>query len=434
MHASAPTIVPDIVEEHFHEAAFLYCQWERSLTSPSHSIADVADGPEERLIAHLSGLTLGGDGLYRDILLPALAGADRGEAFAAAAALAMTGRLVEIGADVADAVTESAFGPTISHALALALPGDGERALLLWLREGRPALRAVAMEVLSFRRSAPADSIASAAVDGAPRLAAAAVRASGYGDDFHRGRIEFGLTSAEHVVRDVALRTALRLGLQSGLAAARRVVDSNAPSPEAALEILAFSGDREDLDRIGSALKKTPLQRAAIWAAGLSGSPLACDLCLPFLDDPNLGRFAFEALSHVGGSSIARLPSLDRDADGGDEWQDDEVVTVHGPEAELPIPDADLVTHAWQQLRFGLVSDRRYLGGEPITPERLLRAFTHGPARRRPALELELAARTHGQYRIETQSWAREQLRAQASSRFAPRADVARPLSRVLRP
>ena len=61
--ASGPPELPvlwEVAEEHLDEAGFLWTQWERALVSPDYSASEVADGPEERLAAHLEGLALGG--------------------------------------------------------------------------------------------------------------------------------------------------------------------------------------------------------------------------------------------------------------------------------------------------------------------------------------------------------------------------------------
>ena len=62
----------DICEEHLDEAAFLWDRGERALNAPNYAIGEVAVGPEERLLAHLDGLVLGGQPVADKLLLPAL--------------------------------------------------------------------------------------------------------------------------------------------------------------------------------------------------------------------------------------------------------------------------------------------------------------------------------------------------------------------------
>src|SRR4051812_12513036 len=75
---TARSISWDIYEEHFEEAGWLWKNWEEALDSAVYALDDVVVGPEERLIAHLDGLVLGGDPLAQRLLLPALASDDPG--------------------------------------------------------------------------------------------------------------------------------------------------------------------------------------------------------------------------------------------------------------------------------------------------------------------------------------------------------------------
>src|SRR5687768_14296182 len=64
-------VMMDVLEEHLDEAAFLWSQWERALVSPSFELSDIAE-LEERLLAHLDGLVVGGETAASELLLPAL--------------------------------------------------------------------------------------------------------------------------------------------------------------------------------------------------------------------------------------------------------------------------------------------------------------------------------------------------------------------------
>jgi hypothetical protein len=71
---SAPSVLWDVFQEHLDEAAWLWGEREASLDSPVYSIAEVAGSLEERVLAHLDGLVLGGKPVADKLLLPALAG------------------------------------------------------------------------------------------------------------------------------------------------------------------------------------------------------------------------------------------------------------------------------------------------------------------------------------------------------------------------
>src|SRR3954447_14562074 len=74
----------DVYEEHLAEAGFLWSQWVQDSRAPNYTMAEVQAGPEERLIAHLDGLVLGGAAVREKLLQPALAEEDPELVFAAA--------------------------------------------------------------------------------------------------------------------------------------------------------------------------------------------------------------------------------------------------------------------------------------------------------------------------------------------------------------
>ena len=62
----------DVLERHLEEAAFLWTQWEAALGDAGYTLAEVAEGPEWRLRAHLDALLVAGRGAVPRLLLPAL--------------------------------------------------------------------------------------------------------------------------------------------------------------------------------------------------------------------------------------------------------------------------------------------------------------------------------------------------------------------------
>jgi uncharacterized protein (TIGR02270 family) len=424
MSPRPPPVIWDVVEEHLDEAAFLAGQWERALASPRYTVAEVAAGPEERLLAHLAGLEVAGDEGVERILLPALDDPDPGKVFAAAAVLARSGRLGLLRAAVPEAEGGAA---AVARALALALRPEDGPALAAWVADGPGSARAAAVRALGARGERHGAALGPLLEDpAAPVRAAALALAAGEGEPW-RGQIEAALRDPEPEVRDAALLAALRLGLRAALAAARRIADEAAPAPDLALAALGLGGDPEDLARLAAALARPAQRRPALRALGLSGWPRAGDLCLPFLADPGAAPLAFEALGHLAGPAVSALAGAAPEDDGRGP------PPPPGPEAELPFPDADLAGSAWQRLRARLPDHPRVLLGAPWGPDAALRAFLSGSTRARRALALDLEVRSRGGYRIDPAGWAREQLRAQGAARLVARADLAQPWSRTLR-
>src|SRR5690349_14801760 len=84
-------VLMDVLEEHLDEAAFLWSQWERALVAP-HSVLNEVAGLEERLLAHVDGLVIGGVPVAGRLLIPALEElADLGRVFVAAYTLLGSG-------------------------------------------------------------------------------------------------------------------------------------------------------------------------------------------------------------------------------------------------------------------------------------------------------------------------------------------------------
>jgi uncharacterized protein (TIGR02270 family) len=121
----------DIGEEHLDEAAFLWDRWERALNAPNYAIGEVAVGPEERLLAHLDGLVLGGQPVADKLLLPALGDDDTGKVTAATWALLQAEDADHLGA-IVEAVAKAGhkIRTALGRALGLCHRGDLHARLL----------------------------------------------------------------------------------------------------------------------------------------------------------------------------------------------------------------------------------------------------------------------------------------------------------------
>ena len=85
--SSAPEPRPftrDVAVEHLDEAAFCRTRLGAALGAPHYTAAEVEQGPEERLRAHLDALVLGGRPVAEQVLVPALDHEDPPIVFAAA--------------------------------------------------------------------------------------------------------------------------------------------------------------------------------------------------------------------------------------------------------------------------------------------------------------------------------------------------------------
>src|SRR5690606_11891173 len=97
-------VIWDIQAAHLDEAEFLLEMWTHCVDSPKFTLATLAEGPEERLFAHVEGLIVGREPVVERLLLPVLDDADDDEFRTAAATLAsLQGGGIEACAKVLDA-------------------------------------------------------------------------------------------------------------------------------------------------------------------------------------------------------------------------------------------------------------------------------------------------------------------------------------------
>ena len=146
-------ILWDVVEEHLDEAAFLWTQWERGLQSPLYKLHELRDRVEERMLAHLDGLVVGGEAVAQRLLYPALTEGLGGIAFAAAMALLLSGR-PEAEEAVCSALATAAPPQREEIIRALCLcPSPSRQARLLGLISGEvPPARSAAARILGFQQ------------------------------------------------------------------------------------------------------------------------------------------------------------------------------------------------------------------------------------------------------------------------------------------
>jgi len=433
--AARPPILWDVVEEHLDEAAFLWSQWERALDSPSAVPARVAAGPEARLLAHLDALARLPFPLP-PALQPAAAEQDPGRFFANAMA-AIEAR--EGGAAAAlpllrpEALRARA---AVGRALALARRPGIEAELAGLLGSVVPGARAAALSALCARRQVGGAQLRELFAAGEPELAVAVLRAVPEVGKAHRDLVEGAYEGPSAPARDAALEAGLLLGLRSAYQAARRLAERQAPLLEVPLQVLAMGGEQADVDLMANLLAVPEHRGAALRALGLSGWPRAVTACLPYLGDPEEARRAGEAVAAATGLRIEGAYRQD-EPDGPEEpvpleREDLDADLVPPPEAELPLPDADLVAGWWKKEASAFAPGQRHLGGKPWSPEWLVEWLRGAPMRRRHPVALELAVRSRGAWRLDTRTWVGAQQRFLGSHRLEVRSGFDAPLTRLL--
>jgi len=444
-----PTARPipwDIYEEHLDEAAFVWGAWEQSLDAANYTLDEVIAGPEERLLAHLDGLVLGGEPVAQKLLLPALADDDPGKVAAAAWAL-----LQAEDADHLDVVLEAVATAekretraAIGRAFELCHRTDRVRRLLPRLGASPPNVQAVIVAaVVAEVGAAPAAERGAGrgAVPGGelplatllesrhPELLAAALRALRRAPDPELApAVEAALGSPYVTVRDAAIEAGVVLGLKAAWRACNKLVARNAPGCKLALAVLALSGEAVDRATVMKRLEVEALRRDAAWALGFTGTLEAVAAALALAGDETIGAVAGDSFATITGATLAGDLVLVGQTDNTsppapDDDDEDAPLPVLRPEDDLPRPDPDHLRAWWAKAQSKadppFDPEQRYVGGRLLAGELVRAAIQTGPTWRRRIWCLELARRT-GQD-LDGDTWARHQRARLAAFAIDPR-------------
>jgi uncharacterized protein (TIGR02270 family) len=427
----------DVQWEHLSEAEFCFETWDRSLSSPLYTLADVREGPEERLMAHTMGLVVGGQRVLDRLVRPVLdqdLNEDRYRT--AAAALAVLDGAGREGPDIVLSYLPRARaegwwglvralevtrrtdlaermlaqvgeldGPELGGRLE-ALAGrsvDVGKGLQIWLKHKHPAIRRVAARLARYSSSSKVlRRLLPLMREGDPWLRAAAIESA----------LIRGLPGSWEVACEVAF-------------------DRATPPPlrGPAIAWVAMQGDAGVHARLLAALASKP-DPELLWAAGVMGRPDAVAVAVELLEHPRLGRLAGEVVSTVLGLSTRdNRYWLDEGAHGAfgrdpaealpELAADDLDANLIPPEERrLRQPNPRAIREWWVEAELEFSPALRYFGGRPLELATVTQALHEAPMRQRHTLALELAMRTAGLAVLDTRAPARTQT-AQLATIFA---------------
>ena len=402
--AIEPEPLWDVVEEHLDEAEFLWSMWEHSLVAPNYTLDEVAEGPEERLLAHIDGLVVNGPLVARRLLIPALEDEDPGRVSAAAAALLLgpasaagLEAILEVGRELPEQRAP------LAHALGC-VDVDGLLGhVRKWLAEPDSGLVAVAAEVLAFHFKPIGETLGLLLAGDDPAERALALRALVHEPEPGRymRAVQSALQELHPTVLDAAIEAGVRLGLPAAWArACERASDADGG---ASLLLLGLRGEAGDQAKLLDALADRKRRATALRALGYLGTAAAVDASLEWLDDKALGPLAGEVFTAVTGVDL-------EDENMTSDLEDEDEATDHTPEDDLPRPNPMLVLQWWMNHR-SRFAEGRYTAGAPRDKESLERQVLQGAMRRRGGalLGLELLTKNEPRYRIQVRAPTRRQ-------------------------
>lgn len=427
------SVLWDVVEDHLEEAGFLWDCWERALLSPLLRVRHVADGVEERLTANINGLTIAGVAAVERVLEPALQEGEPGEAMAAASALLESpDGVTRFRAALAEAQEERC--PALLRALALSRCPE-VRSIVSFLDDDHPTVVAAGLDALACRGVDPGPAVLRFLASDDPAVATSALRAARSSALPVKALVERCFQAGDSAIRDTALETGFRLGFPAAILSCRRLAEEAEPGVGRALQLLAMTGDPADVVRIEKTLEVKALRDSALVALGYSGRKSSVEPVLAAMKDAKTARLAGEAFWAITGIAVeGELVSQDvDDSEEPPSFEADDLDAnlVPGPEAELPLPNAELAARRWRTVSNGLDPALRYLHGKPFTLEGLVQCFAGAPMRRRHLLALELSVRSRGGFLVGTHDWVLDQIRAERRQKLVARREMLFPLTRL---
>ena len=353
MPATAPklTLLPDLLEEHLEELAFLWDLRQNILRSRQHQVRHLRQF-EDRIEAHTQGLLLAGAGLPAAVE-PALSSADSSEAFAAAYSLLRNPDppFDETVMAVFSTAKPAAF-KGITEALAHAAPRRVLEKMLPVMKSDGGALGVAAAEIFAFHQ------LGDGREYGLSRFIEhddAAVRAAGWRV---AGLLAFpmdskmyarGLRDDDPNVRRESMYAAAwskQLGI---LTYCRQAVRKPAPHQIEVMRLLAILGTLEDLPLIlacGGNVELGPV-RFAILAS--YGHPSVVGLILDALSDkdPVTAVAAAEAFTTMTGADIRSQETAEVPLDSADSADDEFAAEFTAP---VVLPDVGRAVAHWKQV------------------------------------------------------------------------------------
>ena len=421
LHSAEP--FPDLVDESFEEAAFLWRRWESELSSLTRNLDEVWSWTEDRLHGALDGVRAGG-AAATDVLTQGLLSDQIDRVTVSAAVLAS--RFEPGASDAIASALSVAEGDTLTAMVrGLELLGSSQslRAAASALAARGPAYMGALCRLKAFRRVAPGEEIVTAFQSNVPSVQVDALRAVAHvpsraADEW----IAAALRSGDATVQYAAVESGIRLGIDQARKTATRLARQLDSGAGPYLKLLAMLGTAEEHEIVYAALRIPELQLQAIWALGHIGTGRAAESCLAGMQYEKLARASGEAYCWITGADLERdgLAAEEPPSDvPAFEEEDLDANLVPPPEALWPLPDPEATGRHWSARRADFAADARYIHSRPATRETRVAMVETGPMLRRPDLLFQLAAKTEGQYDVEPRAFTARQRQMMAKGRAA---------------
>jgi uncharacterized protein (TIGR02270 family) len=389
-------IIPEIVDQHAEEAAFLWLLRDNAVRAPHYLLGDLAR-LDNRVEAHLDGLRVAGAPAW-DILQKQLEDGKAGETFAATV-LAIESREEDRIATVLE------LGTASEERIRGLISGLGwlphEKAVRLIVAafdKKTPVFRRIAIAATAIHRFNPGDeALLSMLANPDPAVQARTAKAIGeLGAVSLAGSLARQLASDDSACRFAAAWSiALLTGGPAALERLRQIVEAGEPLAPKALQVVLRRMSVDEASRWLSRLQQDPAQmRNVVTGAGIIGDPRWVPFLIEQMKVKPLARAAGEAFAAITGVHLAYQklespPPEDFQAGPTEDPKDPNVAMDIDEHLAWPEPDA--VARWWQGQKKSFTDGTRYLAGKPIQFAWLNEVLRTGYQRQRAAAALELA-------------------------------------------
>jgi uncharacterized protein (TIGR02270 family) len=403
---TATLFIPEIIDQHYENAASLWLARDNAVGRSSYRLADLIK-LDERLEANIDGLRVAaarGWSASVDEL-------DRGGVgeFFTATVLAL------------ESGDSSRFDDLVERAYAMAAKTAGEPyhppydpwrgmvSALAWVDRSyasstvarlldtpRPRTRWLGLAACGARRAVRQAGIEAALVDHDPLVRARAARSIG---ELGRADLRAGLrdllADPEEDCRFWAAWSCARLGVAEGLSVLSDSARSAGPRREAALDLLLRCLSVESAHGVVVSLARGTLaEKLAIRACAIIGDARYLPWLVEQLGDPKVARVAAEAFVTITGAEIGdmdRAPPSDLERSPNDDLADDAVAL--DDDQALAWPDPAKLGQWWRTNTAQFAPGTAYFMGSPKAAVNWIGALSHAVQRQRRAAARELALR-----------------------------------------
>jgi uncharacterized protein (TIGR02270 family) len=382
-----------VVSQHAEEAAFLWTMRNRAVREPHYSLQDLA-ALDQRVEAHLDGLRIAENAGWTSCRTT-VANGGAGDVFALAVLAFGSGDRERM----LDALNAGCALVKRQPGLVSALGWLDYQNVSPWISRlldaKSPLHRAVGIAASAVHRQDPGAPLNGALDDSDASLRARALRAVG---ELKRvdlvNHLRGHLRDEDDSCRFWAAWSLTLHREPAGLPSLVRYTDRDDITGQRALQVAlrAMSLD-EGRQRISSLAQESRSIQAAVMGAGILGDPASVPWLIRKAESPELARIAGEAFTMITGVDLS-YHDLDQDPPAAVDQDEDvsiEEVLDLDYQSNLPWPSVNELTRWWSENHQAFSPGIRYLAGEPITPQSLLKILSTGKQRQRMAAAIELA-------------------------------------------